>query len=198
MIPGYMEREKQLMKANTSEKSGKILLQTSMVDANGLATEATMASILEIARTDLNRYFEFFYSTIDSDNVPVFVGIRAVFGFGPDSFSRFRAMVACPDSPFVQLATDTSNSRANRRPREVARNFPSYGWGCATMREFMGFVADFKIAAPKGQLFLTLRGQNNAWEEVYRDARRNPGRDTLQQSAKSINALFPKGRGPTD
>ena len=48
MIPGYMEREKRLMKANTSEKSGKILLQTSMVDANGLATEATMASILEI------------------------------------------------------------------------------------------------------------------------------------------------------
>ena len=44
MIPQHMEREKQIMKANTSEKSGKILLQSSMVDANGLPTEAVMAN----------------------------------------------------------------------------------------------------------------------------------------------------------
>ena len=158
-----------------------------------------MASILEIARTDLCRYFEFFYSAIDSNGVHQFVGVRAVFGFGPDSFNRFRAMVACPDGPFVQLATDTSNSRATRRPRDVARNYPSYGWGCATMRE-MGFMADSKIAAPKGQLFLTLlpfppnRGMNNAWEQVYLDARRNPGRDTLHFSAKN-KCTLPEGKG---
>eukprot|EP00439_Symbiodinium_sp_Y106_P039192 s7779_g4.t2 len=68
------------------------------------------------------------------------------------------------------------------------------------MREFMGFMADSKIAAPKGQLFLTLlpfppgRGQNNAWEEVYLDTRKNPGRDTLQQSAKS-KCTLPEGKG---
>ena len=51
-------------------------------------------------------------------------------------------------------------------------------WGCATVREFMGFMADAKIVAPKGQLFLTLlrRTEANAWEQVYLDARRNPGR----------------------
>eukprot|EP00439_Symbiodinium_sp_Y106_P036141 s2454_g4.t1 len=98
------------------------------------------------------------------------------------------------------MAKDTSNSRATHRPRDVARNYPSYGWGCAAMREFMGFMADAKIVAPKGQLFLTLlpflpnRGMNNAWEQVYLDAQRNPGRDTLQQSAKSKSSL-PEGKG---
>ena len=73
-------------------------------------------------------------------------------------------------------------------------------WGCATVREFMGFMADAKIVAPKGQLFLALlpfppnRGMNNAWEQVYLDAQRNPGRDTLQQSAKSKSSL-PAGKG---
>ena len=39
-------------------------------------------------------------------------------------------------------------------------------------------MADAKIVAPKGQLFLTLlrRTEANAWEQVYLDARRNPGR----------------------
>ena len=41
MIAGYMEREKQIMRANASEKSGKILLQTSMVDANDVITDTS-------------------------------------------------------------------------------------------------------------------------------------------------------------
>ena len=101
--------------------------------------------------------------------------------------------MACPDGPF-------SFSWRPVDPETWRAITPANGWGCATMREFMGFMADSKIAAPKGQLFLTLlpfppnRGINNAWEQVYLDARRNPGRDTLQQSAKS-NSSLPEGKG---
>ena len=122
-----MEREKEIMKANTGEKSGKILLQSSMVDANGQPTETVTASTLEIARTDLCRCLEFFYSAIDSAGVPQFVGVRAVFGFEPDILNRFRSLVGSPDGPFIQIAKDTSNIRATHRPRDVARNHPSYG-----------------------------------------------------------------------
>ena len=173
LIAGYMERERQFMRANAGEKDGRILLQTPMMDRDDVITGDVMACVLEVARTDLNRFFEFFYSSIDDDHVPQFVGVRAIFGFGPDSFGRFRQMTASQDGPFVHLAKNTSGSRAQRRPREVVQNFPSYGWGCATMREFMGFMADSKIAAPKGQLFLTLLPHppncdaNNSWEEVY-------------------------------
>ena len=202
LIAGYMEREKQIMRANAGEKGGKILLQAPMIHRDRVITDDVMACVLEVARADLNRFFEFFYSSIDDDHIPQFVGVRAIFGFGPDSVGRFRQMTASQDGPFVHLAKDTSGSRAQRRPREVAQNFPSYGWGCATMREFMGFITDSKIAAPKGQLFLTLLPHppncdaNNSWEEVYLEARRNPGRDC--NSRHEANANFPKARDLTD
>ena len=160
-----------------------------------------MTSTLEIARVDHNRMFEFFYSKIKHDGTPHLIGIRAIYGFGPDSFGRFRALMASLSGPFIQLAKDTSGSNRSIRPRDVAHKHPIYGWGCATIREFMGYMSDSKVLPPKGQLFLTLlprppgTGQNGAWEEVYyMNARRNPGRETLQPTALEKSYL-PEGMG---
>ena len=173
LIPQYMDRERQFMRANCGDDGGKILLQTPMLEDDLGPTEVVMTSILEIARVDRTRMFEFFYSKINGDGTPQFVGLRAIYGFGPNSFGRFRALTASPSGPFIQLAKDTSGSNRSIRPRDVAHRHPSYGWGCACIREFMGYMSDSKVLPPKGQLFLTLlphppgTGQNGAWEEVY-------------------------------
>ena len=161
------------MRANSGDDGGKMLLQTPMVETDLGPTQVVMTSILEIARVDHNRLFEFFYSEINDDGVPHFVGVRAIYGFGPDSFGRFRALMASPSGPFMQLAKDTSGSDRVPRPKDVIRKNPSYGWGCATIRDFMGYMADAKVAPPKRPLFLTLlphppgSRMNGEWEEAY-------------------------------
>ncbi|CAE7726179.1 GABBR2 [Symbiodinium sp. CCMP2592] len=61
-------------------------------------------------------------------------------------------------------------------------------------------MSDSQINPPKGQLFLTLlphapgTGSNNEWEEVYMNARRNPGRETLPNTAQKQSTL-PEGVG---
>ena len=61
-------------------------------------------------------------------------------------------------------------------------------------------MSDSKVLPPKGQLFLTLlphppgTGQNGAWEEIYLNARRNPGRETLQPTVLEKSYL-PEGMG---
>ncbi|CAE7233872.1 unnamed protein product [Symbiodinium sp. CCMP2592] len=198
VIPMYMEREREYMKANAGEFSGRTLLQTSVLDDDDKPSELTVQCIMEIARTDNNRMFEFFYSTIDNDGSPQFVGIRATYGFGPDNFNRFRLLIKCQHGPFIQLAQDHYVS--GERRRNVARYHPQYGWGCATIREFFGYMNDCKINPPKGQLFLTLlpyapgSGKNNEWEEVYMNVRMNPGRETLSNTASS-QCMLPEGMG---
>ncbi|CAE6971381.1 unnamed protein product, partial [Symbiodinium sp. CCMP2592] len=198
VIPMYMEREREYMKANAGENDGRILLQTNILDDHGEPTELTTQCIMEIARTDNNRMFEFFYSTIDNDGSPQFVGIRATYGFGPDNFSRFRLLTKCQHGPFIQLAQDLYVG--GERKRNVARYHPQYGWGCATIREFFGYMSDCKINPPKGRLFLTLlpyapgSGHNNEWEEVYMNVRMNPGRETLSNTASS-QSMLPEGMG---
>ena len=62
-------------------------------------------------------------------------------------------------------------------------------------------LRDSKVLPPKGQLFLTLlphppgSGRNGDWEQVYMNARRNPGRETLQPTALEKSYL-PEGMGP--
>ncbi|CAE6936887.1 GIP [Symbiodinium sp. CCMP2592] len=198
VIPMYMEREREYMKANAGENDGRILLQTNILDEHGEPTEITTQCIMEIARTDNNRMFEFFYSTIDNDGSPQFVGIRATYGFGPDNFNRFRLLTKCQHGPFIQLAQD--HYVGGERKRNVARYHPQYGWGCATIREFFGYMSDCKINPPKGRLFLTLlpyapgSGHNNEWEEVYMNVRMNPGRETLSNTASS-QSMLPEGMG---
>ncbi|CAE7775567.1 unnamed protein product [Symbiodinium sp. CCMP2592] len=198
VIPMYMEREREYMKANAGENDGRILLQTNILDEQVEPTEITTRCIMEIARTDNNRMFEFFYSTIDNDGSPQFVGIRATYGFGPDNFNRFRLLTKCQHGPFIQLAQD--HYVAGERKRNVARYHPQYGWGCATIREFFGYMSDCKINPPKGRLFLTLlpyapgSGNNNEWEEVYMNVRMNPGRETLSNTASS-QSMLPEGMG---
>ncbi|CAE7541323.1 JNK [Symbiodinium sp. CCMP2592] len=198
VIPMYMEREREYMKANAGENDGRILLQTSILDERGEPTEITTRCIMEIARTDNNRMFEFFYSTIDNDGSPQFVGIRATYGFGPDNFNRFRLLTKCQHGPFIQLAQD--HYVAGERKRNVARYHPQYGGGCATIREFFGYMSDCKLNPPKGRLFLTLlpyapgSGNNNEWEEVYMNVRMNPGRETLSNTASS-QSMLPEGMG---
>ncbi|CAE7221730.1 unnamed protein product [Symbiodinium sp. CCMP2592] len=198
IIPMYMEREREYMKANAGETSGRILLQTNILDENDEPTELTLRCIMELARTDNNRMFEFFYSTINGDGSPQFVGIRATYGFGPDNFNRFRLLTKCQHGPFIQLAQD--QYVAGERRRNVARHHPQYGWGCATIREFFGFMSDCKINPPRGQLFLTLlpyapgSGMNNEWEEVYMSVRTNPKRETLSNTASS-QSMLPEGLG---
>ncbi|CAE7237318.1 unnamed protein product [Symbiodinium sp. CCMP2592] len=198
IIPMYMEREREYMKASAGETSGRILLQTNILDENDEPTELTLRCIMELARTDNNRMFEFFYSTINGDGSPQFVGIRATYGFGPDSFNRFRLLTKCQHGPFIQLAQD--QYIAGERRRNVARHHPQYGWGCATIREFFGFMSDCKINPPRGQLFLTLlpyapgSGMNNEWEEVYMNVRTNPKRETLSNTASS-QSMLPEGLG---
>ncbi|CAE7217069.1 unnamed protein product [Symbiodinium sp. CCMP2592] len=198
VIPMYMEREREYMKANAGEASGRILLQTNVLDENDEPSELTLQCIMEIARTDNNRMFEFFYSTINDDGRPQFVGIRATYGFGPDNFNRFRLLTKCQHGPFVQLAQD--HYVGGERKRNVARHHPQYGWGCATIREFFGCMSDCKVNPPKGQLFLTLlpyapgSGNNNEWEEVYMNVRMNPKRETLSNTA-STQSMLPEGLG---
>ncbi|CAE7787792.1 GABBR2 [Symbiodinium sp. CCMP2592] len=198
VIPMYMEREREYMKANAGENDGRILLQTNILDDHGEPTELTTQCIMEIARKDNNRMFEFFYSTIENDGSPQFVGIRATYGFGPDNFSRFRLLTKCQHGPFIQLAQD--HYVGGERKRNVARYHPQYGWGCATIREFFGYMSDCKINPPKGRLFLTLlpyapgSGHNNEWEEVYMNVRMNPGRETLSNTASS-QSMLPEGMG---
>ncbi|CAE6963895.1 GABBR2 [Symbiodinium sp. CCMP2592] len=198
VIPMYMEREREYMKANAGENSGRILLQTNVLDENDEPSELTLQCIMEIARTDNNRMFEFFYSTINDDGSPQFVGIRATYGFGPDNFNRFRLLTKCQHGPFVQLAQD--HYVGGERKRNVARHHPQYGWGCATIREFFGYTSDCKVNPPKGQLFLTLlpyapgSGNNNEWEEVYMNVRMNPKRETLSNTA-STQSMLPEGLG---
>ncbi|CAE7248022.1 JNK [Symbiodinium sp. CCMP2592] len=198
VIPMYMEREREYMKANAGENDGRILLQTNILDERGEPTEVTTRCIMEIARTDNNRMFGFFYSTIDNDGSPQFVGIRATYGFGPDNFNRFRLLTKCQHGPFIQLAQD--HYVAGERKRNVARYHPQYGWGCATIREFFGYMSDCKLNPPKGRLFLTLlpyapgSGNNNEWEEVYMNVRMNPGRETLSNTASS-QSMLPEGMG---
>ncbi|CAE7710265.1 GABBR2, partial [Symbiodinium sp. CCMP2592] len=198
VIPMYMEREREYMKANAGEFSGRTLLQTSILDDNDKPSELTIQCITEIARTDNNRMFEFFYSTINDDGSPQFVGIRATYGFGPDNFNRFRLLIKCQHGPFTQLAQDHYVN--GERRRNVARYHPQYGWGCATIREFFGYMNDCKLNPPKGQLFLTLlpyapgSGKNNEWEEVYMNVRMNPGRETLSNTASS-QSMLPEGMG---
>ncbi|CAE7345631.1 unnamed protein product [Symbiodinium sp. CCMP2592] len=198
VIPLYMEREREYMKANAGEFSGKTLLQTSILDDNDKPSEITVQCISEIARTDNNRMFEFFYSTINDDGSPQFVGIRATYGFGPDNFNRFRLLTKCQHGPFTQLAHEHYVN--GERKRNVARYHPQYGWGCATIREFFGYMTDCKLNPPKGQLFLTLlpfapgSGKNNEWEEVYMSVRMNPGRETLSNTASS-QSMLPEGMG---
>ncbi|CAE7624163.1 Clec16a [Symbiodinium sp. CCMP2592] len=180
VIPMYMEREREYMKANAGEASGRILLQTNVLDENDEPSELALQCIMEIARTDNNRMFEFFYSTINDDGRPQFVGIR------------------CQHGPFVQLAQDHYVS--GERKRNVARHHPQYGWGCATIREFFGYMSDCNVNPPKGQLFLTLlpyapgSGNNNEWEEVYMNVRMNPKRETLSNTA-STQSMLPEGLG---
>ncbi|CAE7039205.1 GABBR2 [Symbiodinium sp. CCMP2592] len=198
VIPMYTEREREYMKANAGENDGRILLQTNILDEQGEPTEITTRCIMEIARTDNNRMFEFFYSTIDNDGSPQFVGIRATYGFGPDNFNRFRLLTKCQHGPFIQLAQD--HYVAGERKRNVARYHPQYGWGCAAIREFFGYMSDCKINPPKGRLFLTLlpyapgSGNNNDWEELYMNVRMNPGRETLSNTASS-QSMLPEGMG---
>ncbi|CAE7490394.1 GABBR2 [Symbiodinium sp. CCMP2592] len=198
IIPMYMEREREYMKANAGETSGRILLQTEILDENDEPTELTLQCIMEIARTDNNRMFEFFYSTINSDGSPQFVGVRAAYGFGPDAFNRFRQLTKSQHGPFIQLAQELYI--ANERKRSVSRHHPQHGWGCAAIREFFGYMSDCQVGPPKGQLFLTLlpfapgSGKNNEWEEVYMNVRMNPKRETLSNTAAS-NSLLPEGMG---
>ncbi|CAE7831611.1 unnamed protein product [Symbiodinium sp. CCMP2592] len=198
IIPMYVEREREYMKANAGETSGRILLQTDILDENKEPTELTLQCIMEIARTDNNRMFEFFYSTINSDGSPQFVGVRAAYGFGPDNFNRFRQLTKSQYGPFLPLANELYI--ANERRRSVSRHHPQYGWGCATIREFFGYMSDCQVGPPKGQLFLTLlpfapgSGKNNEWEEVYMNVRMNPKRETLSNTALS-NSLLPEGMG---
>ncbi|CAE7222918.1 GABBR2 [Symbiodinium sp. CCMP2592] len=198
VIPMYMEREREYMKANAGEFSGRTLLQTSILDDDDKPSELTVQCITEIARTDNNRMFEFFYSTINDDGSPQFVGVRATYGFGPDNFNRFRLLIKCQHGPFTQLAQEHYVN--GERRRNVARYHPQYGWGCATIREFFGYMNDCKLNPPKGQLFLTLlpyapgSGKNNEWEEVYMNVRMNPGRETLSNTASS-QSMLPEGMG---
>ncbi|CAE7776203.1 GABBR2, partial [Symbiodinium sp. CCMP2592] len=186
------------MKANAGETSGRILLQTNILDENDQPTELTLRCIMEIARTDNNRMFEFFYSVINDDGSPQFVGVRAAYGFGPDSFNRFRRLTKSQHGPFLQLAVE--HYVAGERKRNVVRHHPQYGWGCATIREFFGYMSDCHVGPPKGQLFLTLlpyapgSGKNNEWEEVYMNARMNPMRETLSNTALS-HTMLPEGMG---
>ncbi|CAE7806513.1 JNK [Symbiodinium sp. CCMP2592] len=198
VIPMYMEREREYMKANAGEFSGRTLLQTSILDDDDKPSELTVQCITEIARTDNNRMFEFFYSTINDDGSPQFVGVRATYGFGPDNFNRFRLLIKCQHGPFTQLAQEHYVN--GERRRNVARYHPQYGWGCATIREFFGYMNDCKLNPPKGQLFLTLlpyapgSGKNNEWEEVYMNVRMNPKRETLSNTASS-QSMLPEGMG---
>ncbi|CAE7764640.1 GABBR2 [Symbiodinium sp. CCMP2592] len=195
IIPMYM---REYMKAKAGETSGRILLQTEILDENDEPTELTLQCIMEIARTDNNRMFEFFYSTINSDGSPQFVGVRAAYGFGPDAFNRFRQLTKSQHGPFIQLVQELYI--ANERKRSVSRHHPQYGWGCATIREFFGYMSDCQVGPAKGQLFLTLlpfapgSGKNNEWEEVYMNVRMNPKRETLSNTAAS-SSLLPEGMG---
>ena len=78
-----MDREREFMRANSGDDGGKMLLQTPMVETDLGPMQVVMTSILEIARVDHNRMFEFFYSEINGEEVPTFVGVRAIYGFGP-------------------------------------------------------------------------------------------------------------------
>ena len=111
-----------------------------MIESDLAPREVVMTSVLEIARVDHNRMCEFFYSAINDDRTPKFVGVLAIYGFGPDSFDCFRALTGSSSGPFIQLAKDTSGANRSVRPREVSHRHPCYGWGCAAIREFMGFM----------------------------------------------------------
>ena len=71
----------------------KILLQTMLFMRDGESADIVRSCIIELARLDQSRTFEFFYTAVQPDDAPVIAGIRANFGFGRTTSSVSRPFV---------------------------------------------------------------------------------------------------------
>ena len=100
---------------------------------------------------DRNTQFEFFHSSINGYGQPKIEGIRAIYGFGPDSFKRSRNLMNFDSGPFVSLGQDrlTGTGQNKRRSNGRDRNHPSYGWMYVSSREFMGPPAEEPPPPPR-------------------------------------------------
>ncbi|CAE7854929.1 unnamed protein product, partial [Symbiodinium necroappetens] len=188
----YMEREIRFL--DKAANGQRTLERTTIYDENEEPDRVVVEAIREIARRDHCIRFEFFHAGISSDGIPNFVGVRAIYGFGMNSFSSFRKFMKSADSPFTPIAADSYDAN-NRHMNACDRNHPSYGWLYVSMREFMGHMTDDKIIPSKGSLFTTLlpfspaSDKGNAWTEAYMKSRRKPRRETLSDDALGVTAM---------
>ncbi|CAE7815329.1 unnamed protein product [Symbiodinium sp. CCMP2456] len=188
----YMEREIRFL--DKAANGQRTLERTTIYDENEEPDRVVVEAIREIARRDHCIRFEFFHAGISSDGIPNFVGVRAIYGFGMNSFSSFRKFMKSADSPFTPIAADSYDAN-NRHMNACDRNHPSYGWLYVSMREFMGHMTDDKIIPSKGSLFTTLlpfspaSDKGNAWTEAFMKSRRKPRRETLSDDALGVTAM---------